>query len=220
MHYVVTTRRRDPMSPQRLPTPDTEACLDRRYPSSQKGGTLIAEDVLEQEEHERRRQDPDGYRLERCPRCHGTRMHRHQTVERQFKGEERGRVLGILVQRCAAALCRATFRMLPAFAARWLQYSWATIERHTLGGQRRVSVPARTARRWRQRARTSGRLAAQVLAATLVAGPVAVAQRVGLEGSRRTLVQEVAQVLAVEPGQRLQRPAALLHRLCPGVRLL
>lgn len=206
------------MSPQRLPPPDIEGCLDRPYPSSQKGGTLIAAAVTDMAEHERRLRDPEGYRLEQCPRCGSPTMHRHQYRERWLKAEGSGGALRILVQRCAAALCRATFRLLPAFAARWLQYGWETIEKHTQGRWR--AVPDRTARRWRQKMRTTARLAVQVLGATLAPGLVAVAQQVGLEGNRQTLVKEMTQALSLGPGQRLATTAALLHRLCPGVRLL
>jgi hypothetical protein len=56
------------------PAPQPEACLDRTYPSSQKGGTLIVEEVRDLEAHEGRLEDPDGYRPARCPRCGGRCM--------------------------------------------------------------------------------------------------------------------------------------------------
>jgi hypothetical protein len=205
------------MSPQRLPPPSTGACLDRPYPSSQKGGTLIVEGVQDRAEHERRLVDPEGYRLRSCPGCgHGV-VHRHQYQERWLKGEEVGS-LRIVVQRCAAKACRATYRQLPGFAARRLQYSWRTVEQHTL--ERRRAVPERTARRWRQRMGSGARVAVTLLGMTLTPPLVAVAQRVGLEGTRQTLVKEGAPLWGQGPGQRLSSPAALLHRLCPGVRLL
>jgi hypothetical protein len=48
-----------------------EACLVRLRPSSEKGGTIIAEDVTDAAMHERRLYDPDGYRPRFCPRCQG-----------------------------------------------------------------------------------------------------------------------------------------------------
>jgi hypothetical protein len=50
------------VSRDRLPPPHAEACLVRLRPSTQKGGTIIAEDVLDRATHERRICDPDGYR--------------------------------------------------------------------------------------------------------------------------------------------------------------
>jgi hypothetical protein len=178
---------------------------------------VIAEGVLDREEHERRLVDPDGYRLKNCPGCGSSAMHRHQYRERWLKGQEVG-ALRIVVQRCAARRCGATFRLLPGFAARWLQYSWRTVEQHTLWGRR--AVPERTARRWRQRLRSTARLAVTVLGATLEPRLVEVAQRVGLKGTRQTLLRECAPLWGQGQGQRLSQPAALLHRLCPGVRLL
>ncbi len=43
-------------------SPAARGCLDRAYTSSQKGGTLIAEDVQDLEAHERRLQTPDAFR--------------------------------------------------------------------------------------------------------------------------------------------------------------
>ncbi len=54
------------MSQNRLPPPESEACLFRLRSSTQKGGTLIAEDVTDHATHERRICDPDGYRPRRA----------------------------------------------------------------------------------------------------------------------------------------------------------
>jgi hypothetical protein len=54
-----------------------EACLVRLRASSQKGSTIITEDVIDLETHERRLRDPDGYRPRFCPRCGGSRFHVH-----------------------------------------------------------------------------------------------------------------------------------------------
>jgi hypothetical protein len=42
--------------------PPPARCLERPYSSSQKGGTLIAEGVIDFESHKRHIADPDGYR--------------------------------------------------------------------------------------------------------------------------------------------------------------
>ena len=57
------------MTRERVPPPQEAACLSRPYPSSQKGGTLIAEDVGDLLTHRRRLAAPDGYRPEHCLGC-------------------------------------------------------------------------------------------------------------------------------------------------------
>ena len=57
------------MSQDRLPPPGRESCLVRLRPSSQKGGTIVAEDVTDRATHDRRLCDPDGYRPAFCPNC-------------------------------------------------------------------------------------------------------------------------------------------------------
>jgi len=72
----------DLVSQDRLPPPEGEACLVRLRPSSQKGGTIVAEDVTELATHEVRLSDPDGYRPAFCPGCRGTTLHIHDYRER------------------------------------------------------------------------------------------------------------------------------------------
>ncbi len=52
---------------QRLSPPQAPKYLERLYPSTQKGVTLIAEDVTDLETHRQRLSDPDGYRPRCCP---------------------------------------------------------------------------------------------------------------------------------------------------------
>lgn len=56
------------MPDHRTPPPPPPACLVRPYPSSQKGGTLIAADVRDPETH-RGRLASGGYRPRECKRC-------------------------------------------------------------------------------------------------------------------------------------------------------
>ena len=71
------------MSHDRLfPPPRSEACLVRRRPSSQKGGTIIAEDVTDRATHDRRICDPDGYRPAFCPNCGERTLHVHDDRDR------------------------------------------------------------------------------------------------------------------------------------------
>lgn len=211
------------MSRDRLPPPGPEACLCRPYPSSQKGGTLVAEEVTEAAAHERRLCDPDGYRPERCPRCgHGV-VHVHGYRERLVRGVDERSVVGIVIHRCAERLCRATWRIVPAFLARRLWRTWGTVEQEVLGdaaAPARAKVPRRTVRRWKERLRSSARQAVQVLASSGGALLTRVAQEVGMEGTRKDLVEKLAVEQGTAVGSRLAASAALLHRLHPGVRLM
>ena len=212
-----------PMSQNRLPPPCAPECLDRPCPSSQKGGTLIAEEVTEEEAHQRRLCDPDGYRPSRCPRCGHDVLHVHAYRERQVPGEDERSVMRIVIHRCADQECRATWRILPLFLARRLWRTWRTVEREVLpqaAAPSRAQVPRRTVRRWKARLCSSARYLGQVLATSASALWTTVAQAVGLGGTRRALVEELAPVQGTPPGRRLAEPAALVHRLCPGVRLM
>jgi hypothetical protein len=115
------------MSHQRLPPPEPASCLVRPYPSSQKGGTLIAEDVTDRDEHRRRLCDPDGYRPRECFRCHHAVLHVHDHPARVLAADSLEPATGIVRYRCAA--CEAVWRILPAFVARHLWRSWDTVKR-------------------------------------------------------------------------------------------
>lgn len=211
------------MSRDRLPPPEPEACLLRPCPSSQKGGTLLAEEVTEVCAHQRRLCDPDGYRPKRCPRCGHQVLHIHGYRERLVPGEDERRVVRIVIHRCAELACRATWRILPMFLARRLWRTWQTVEGEVLEEEAvpaRAKVPGRTVRRWKARLGSSARQAVQVLATAGSALYAQVAQGVGLMGTRQELVQKLAEKQGTAVGSRLQAVAALLHRLCPGVRLI
>lgn len=211
------------MSQNRLPPPGPGACLVRPCPSSQKGGTLIAEEVTEAAAHQRRLCDPDGYRPARCARCGHDVLHVHAYRERRVLGEDEQAVVRIVIHRCAQPECRATWRSLPLFLARRLWRTWRTVEQEVLpeaAAPARAPVPRRTVRRWKARLGSSARHLVQVLATSASALWTGVAQAVGLGGTRRALVKELAAVQGTAPGRRLAEPAALLHRLCPGVRLM
>jgi hypothetical protein len=210
------------MSRDRLPPPDTGACLLAPYPSSQKGGTLIAEDVLDVATHGRRLCSPDGYRPRACPHCGNDTLHVHEYRHRILLADEQEGIT-IVVYRCAHEECGATWRILPAFVARRLWRSWRTVERETVEpspSPARPVVPARTRRRWRERLAMAARPLVQLLAAAGRAALTRVAQAVGLDGTRRDFVVAFAQATTPASGARLAAPAALLHRLCLGVRLM
>jgi hypothetical protein len=205
---------------QRLSPPQAPKYLERPYPSTQKGGTLIAEDVTDLETHQGRLSDPDGYRPPRCPRCGHGKLHVHDYRSRELLGEPRRRKtegtvsITVVRHRCANPECKAHWRTLPALLARHLRRRWEVVEAATVGSRRPglPPVPERTRRRWRTRLRMSARVLTQVLAASGSAALEAIARRVGLSGTRLDVV--------VADGGPLSAVAELLHRLAPGLRLM
>jgi len=215
------------MSQDRLPPPEPEACLVRLRPSSQKGGTIIAEDVTDLETHERRLCDLDGYRPSFCPRCGGTTLHIHDYRERILRAEPGRPVASIVRHECVG--CEAIWQTLPAFIARHLWRSWRVVE-HTLTGatpalaehetRRWPSVPERTQRRWRARWQRPARFLAQVLASCGEAVWMAVAAGLGRAATCADLVAAYAGARAAAAGHLLEAVAALVYRLQPKVRLV
>lgn len=202
------------MSQDRLPPPQPPRYLECRYGSSQKGGTLIAEDVSDLEAHERRLCDPDGYRPARCPRCGHDVLHVHDYRLRVLRSDPEQPLTRVVRHRCVGAGCGAQWLVLPLLLARHLWRRWEVVEASTLG--RRPAnwppVPERTRRRWRARLRTAARVLIQVLAASGSAVLSRVAERVGLGAPRRAV--------ALALGVPLSGAAALVHRLAPGLRLM
>lgn len=199
---------------QRLPPPTPPACLVRAYPSSQKGGTLIAEDVTDWKTHQRRICDPDGYRPDFCPRCQHSVLHVHDYRTRLLAAEAGRPVAVIIRHRCAHPDCRATWQILPLLIARHLWRSWTVVQR-ALSKKRHPNqpeVPSRTRRRWRARLKTSARMIISGLAASGTQALEKLAAIVGLEGTREELVGYW--------GGDLASLAGLIHRLMPGVRLM
>ena len=98
--------------------------------------------------------------------------------------------------------------------ARHLWRRWAVVEASTVGHRPHdwEPVPARTQRRWWARLRSSGRTLAQALASSGDAAWAAVAGGLGLTATRQDVVRAL--------GLPLEKVAALLHRLVPGLRLM
>src|SRR6266478_5708225 len=109
------------------PPPSPDACLVLSRKTRFRGGTLIASDVHDLLEHERRLRDADAYRPVMCPRCGGTRLHIHDHPQRLLVGETKTVVIKIVRYICASTDCQATWRLLPAFVARHLWRQWATV---------------------------------------------------------------------------------------------
>jgi hypothetical protein len=208
------------MSVTRLP-PRPPGCLERRSPSTQKGGTLIAAGVTDWETHERRRCSPDGYRPDACPGCHGCQLHVHDYVERKLRSDAEWPT-AIVVVRFLCVLCHATWRVLPAFLPCYLQRRWAVVETVTLGPPPSPSVPAvpaRTRSRWQARlASAIGEALRDVQDGT---GPLALAVgALASDGTRCELALVLAAMVGAAPGRRLAVAAAVIHAGMPGVRLM
>jgi hypothetical protein len=209
------------------PAAAPEACLCRRYPPGQKGGTLIAEDVLTLEYHEKML-CTGGYRpLVGCPKCAGY-LHIHDYRDRLLAADP---VSLITVVRFLCCSCGATWQVLPAFVARHLWRSWQTVERAVDKPQPApmmakdaapapTQIPGRTLRRWLTRLCASAALLVVTLSTAEMPALTTVAGAVGLCGARRELVDVHTRICAVPAGQKLMQLSALLHRLAPGVRLM
>ena len=209
------------MTDSRSLSPAAEACLCRRYTSSQKGGTLIAEDVHDLATHERRLEAPDAYRPSACPRC-GAALHVHDLRPRVLRGEA-SVATEVVRFRCAdRERCGAAWQVLPAFLARCLWGSWSRVGQ-TLEANVPSSVPARTRRRWRARLASPARLLVAVLSTATDGIWAGIARAVGLDARRIDLVQGYAErtaAVAVSWATMLAELSAALHRLSPGVRLM
>lgn len=198
--------------------PEPEACLTRPYPSSQKGGTLIAEDVLDLETHTQRLDSLDLYRPQACPRC-GARVHIHDSRVRGLVGDPAVSTQVVRFRCADREDCGATWQILPAFIARRLWRSWRVVEA-AVEPPNRSPVPERTRRRWQARLAAAGRL----LVATLMAAARqvwdALATAAGLACTRLELVRQYRAALSPASGECLAKLAGLIHRLVPGVRLM
>lgn len=203
-------------------SPADEACLCRAYSSTQKGGTLIAEDVHDLEAHEQRLAQPDSYRPASCPRC-GSKMHIHDLRPRGLHGEA-AVATEVLRFRCAdRARCGAGWQVLPAFLARCLWGSWARVA-GALAAVDPTPVPRRTQRRWRARLAGSARMLVGVLSSDAAAW-VALASAVGLDARRIDVLRAYSAAPArlseaFIPQGCFAELAAAVHRLCAGVRLM
>jgi hypothetical protein len=214
------------MSQNGLPPPPPPPCLIRPYASSQKGGTLIAEDVTDRAAHERRLCDPDGYRPPACPKCGHDKLHVHDYRDRTLRGEpdsgESAAAGAITVVRHRCPACDATWRILPRFLARFLWRSWPVVEQAALASppQSAPLIPPRTLARWHARLASAARHLIVALASSGGAALTAVVHAVGLDATREELVVAYAAAMHIpEPG-RVAALAALAHRLTPGLRVM
>lgn len=206
------------MDPQRAAPPAADECLVLSYASrGQKGGTLIDETVLDLASHEARMLDQASYRPAQCA-CGWRTLHIHGVRERRPRGmvTRDGGLAVVMVALFLCARCLATWRVLPAFLARCLWRTWGAVEKAVLEQEEpgEAEVPSRTKQRWRARLAQAARAPVQALATSGEGMLRAVAQAVGLDGSRERLVG------AYSADATLPALAALLHRLNPGLRLM
>lgn len=213
------------MSQYRLPPPREEACLVRLRSSSQKGGTIVAEDVTDVATHDRRICDPDAYRPPFCPRCRGRRLHVHDYRERILLGDPERFVTKVVRHACVE--CTAIWQVLPAFIARHLWRSWRVVEQaltdagvRALEWRRWPAVAGRTRRRWRARWLRPARFLLQVLATCGATPWSALSAVLAPEATCADLVAAHADLQSTPAGQRLAAVAALMYRLQPKVRLM
>jgi hypothetical protein len=200
--------------------PAPPSCLTRAYSDNpgQRGGTLIAEDVVDREEHRRRLSDPDNYRPERCPHCDHDRLHAHDFRERHVRGEG-GRET---FRRYRCASCSGVWFVLAAFMARYLHHSWRCITRavELTGGDddevgKVAPVSASTCARWADRLASTAALVVQSLVLSGVDLGEALASR-----SRLDLVVAMVRAKLLSAARPLAQLAGWLHRVKVGLRLV
>jgi len=188
--------------------PPAPLCLVRCYPSSQKGGTLIASAILDLASHQQQLSQPGGYRPCGCGNCGHDVLHVHDYRWRVLRAEPESPAVRIVRYVCTQ--CGAVWRVLPRFLARFLWRTWAVVEAAIGCRPDRTAargVPSRTVRRWRSRLNSGlGALAARLT------GDASATRLVAEEQTRR----ELAMTFDGDLGQT----ASWIHELAPGARLM
>ena len=204
----------NPAGPPRDPsTPRLPLYLTSGYPSSVKGGTVIAGDVWDRDEHQRRLADLESYGPA-CPKC-GRPMQGHGLRERRPVRE-----VPIDIQRYRCRPCHAVVQVLPAFVARHLWRTWETVEAVVVPPEQRppVVVPKRTRRRWRARASQPVRVVLHVLSSLRTAILSGLVAALGLDATRRALLAAF-RPLAGAMGA-CAALSVLLGKVLPGLRVM
>ena len=130
------------MSQERLAPQQPADCLIESRKSTSKGGTLIASDVWTMAEHRRRLSDPvRPYRPAQCAACEGNKLHVHDYRERHPLGLVMTAVVLVVRFMCANPRCRATWRVLPAFMARHMWWTWEAVESGSMGTEPCPAAP-------------------------------------------------------------------------------
>lgn len=173
--------------------------------------------------HEARRVSPDGYRPEVCGACGGWVLHIHDYRVRRPRGGG-GWPTVIITVRYRCYLCWAIWLVLPGFLARHLWRAWDVVEVATAvtpvtpAAARRVKLPDKTVRRWRDTLLCSALMLVVALVASGGEMQESVGKEVGLVGTRLELVN--VQRRQLDAAHPLWELAVLVHRLQPGLRLM
>lgn len=199
--------------------PQPPLCLSRSYASRGiRGGTVVAEAVLDLDTHLERLADPDGYRacVSPCPRCRHRCVHAHCFRDRQLRPVEHDvarSAVTIRLYRCSAQDCRAVFTVLPAFIARHLWRGWATVAEAT----ETLTGPKSTLRRWLGRLRSE---AAQLVQRFHPFADERTQLQLAVDQprDRASFLRSIGTILG--PGHLWARVAGWIQRLEPGIRLM
>ncbi len=209
-----------------MPEPALPEYLSTPYSAKpwQHGGTLIAEDVQDLEDHRRKVLDPHWYRPDGCPRCsefligHGCR---YRILRDQPDSAEE------MIRRYRCLPCRAVWQVLPAFLARYLHRTWGAIQSRLVaagalektGAEWRVGSKPTTLHRWLSRLTAVATVLTQALAES--GGEVgAVVADLGLHCSRGDLVEALARAVLVSNHHKVGQLSCWTHRIVPGIRVM
>ncbi len=205
--------------------PAVAACLTAPYSSkpSQRGGTLIAEDVRDLEDHRHWVGLVDAYRPDRCASCLCPTLHGHGLRSRLLR-------MGVWsieeeIRRFRCQGCGGIWQVLPAVIARWLHRTWGVVQSAAQaagaiagsGGEpREPAVPRRTVRRWVARLGLMACVLVQVLSSSVETSLPAVETG----ATRGELVEALVAADSVGAANKLADVAGWIHRVVPGVRLM
>lgn len=209
-----------------MPEPALPEYLNTPYSAKpwQHGGTLIAEDVQDFEDHRRKVLDPHWYRPDGCPRCsgflvgHGCR-YRILRDQPDSAGEE--------IRRYRCPPCHAVWQVLPAFLARHLHRTWGAVQSRLVaagalertGAEWRVPSKPTTLHRWLTRLTAVATVLTQALAESGGEGAAVVAH-LGPHCRRVDLVEALARAGVVAKQLKIGGLACWVHRIVPGVRVM
>ncbi len=206
-----------------IPAAAPVLCTPDSTKPGQKGGTLIAESVVDAEEH-RRLLENGGYRPEGCPHC-GSFLHILGKRTRTLR-DLSGLTTQELICRYRCRPCGAVWQVLPGFIARHLHRRWDVVQTaidavspKRTSSRPRVARQPSTVRRWRARLASSALVLVQALAAVGVAVG-ALLNEVGAWYTRAEVVDVLAQTDVVRQECKYQALAGWIHRIVPGFRLV
>jgi len=209
-----------------MPEPALPEYLNVPYADkpAQRGGTLIAEDVWDLDQHRRQVTDPDGYRPDVCPRC-GRTVQGHGCRTRKLRDQPDSAAEEIRRYRCPH--CPAVWQVLPAVIARNLHRTWAAVQSRLVrggllkatGAEWRVLRKPATLKRWQRRLAATAIVLTQVLAECGEAVQAVIAP-LGGGCSRGQLIDGLADRGLLDGRTKMAQLASWIHRLVPGVRLM